>query len=341
MQTERRAFPDFLKGVAVILMIQVHLMENFALTGILDSALGKGSLFLGGVPAAPVFLAVMGYFLAASKKGMAALFKRGMMLLGLGFLLNLGRSLHLLVRVWQGAVEVDLWKYLLGVDIFFAAGLSIFFIALFRKVAATKIVWWLAIMIIAAAANPLLPVYSGRYEWVKFVQAFFWGYFSWSYFPVFPWLAYPLLGYVFYLLNRKTGFSDFSNQTLAFLFLIPAIVLVFHFAYGYKISGLLHIYYHHSILFFIWAVLFLMVWIITLNYFHSRFSTTRVVAILQWAGKNVTVIYLIQWILIGNITTAIFQTQRGLMLIVWFLVITLFSFGVARSFERWLQNKAL
>jgi hypothetical protein len=340
MQAERWAFPDFLKGTAVILMIQVHLMETFALAEVSDSVLGKVSFFLGGVPAAPVFLVVMGYFLAASKREMAADVRRGLKLLGLGLLLNFGRSFHLLLRTWQGVFEVDPWKYLLGVDIFFAAGLSIIFIALFRKFAGAKIVFWLVALLFTASANPLLPVYSGHYEWIKFAQAFFWGYFSWSYFPVFPWLAYPLLGYLFFLLNQKAGFLDFTNKTLGFILIIPAVVLIFHFAYGYKISGLLHIYYHHNFLFFLWILLFLTVWIILLKFFHSKFYPARVVLLLQWVGKNVTVIYVVQWIIIGNIATAIFQSQGLLMLIAWFLAITLFTFGIARSYERWRLKKA-
>jgi uncharacterized membrane protein len=340
MQAERWAFPDFLKGVAVILMIQVHLMENFALAEVSDSVLGKVSFFLGGAPAAPVFLAVMGYFLAASKKGMKADIRRGLKLLGLGLLLNFSRSFHLFVRIWQGAIEADPLKYLLGVDIFFAAGLSIIFIALFRKFTGAKIVWWLVALLITAVSNPLLPVYSGQHEWIKFAQALFWGYFSWSYFPVFPWLAYPLLGYLFFLLNQKVGFSDFTLKTLGFILIIPAVVLIFHFAYGYKISGLLTVYYHHNFLFFLWTLLFLPVWIILLKFLHSTFYTTRVVLLLQWAGKNVTAIYVVQWIIIGNTATAIFQSQGHLMLIVWFLVITLFSFGVVRSYERWRLKKA-
>jgi uncharacterized membrane protein len=338
-QTKRNAFPDFLKGVAVILMIQVHLTENFALPEIFNSALGKFSLFLGGAPAAPVFLAVMGYFLAASKKSMVGLFKRGVLLLGLGLLLNFGRSFHLLIRIWQGTIEANPWKYLLGVDIFFAAGLSILFIAFFRKVVGSKTLWWVVAMLIAAVANPLLPVYIGQYEWLKYTQAFFWGYFSWSYFPVFPWLAFPLLGYVFYLLYQKSGLSDFSNQNLAFVLLIPAIVLVFHFSYGYKVSGLLHIYYHHNFTFFLWVLLFLPVWIITLKFFHSKFSNSQIIIALQWAGKNVTAIYVVQWIIIGNLATAIFQTQDSGRLTRWFFIISGFTFGLVWIYEKFVKKR--
>jgi len=337
-QAKRSEFPDFLKGIAVILMIQVHLIENFALPEIFSTTPGKVSLFLGGAPAAPVFLAVMGYFLAASNKSMAMFFKRGLLLIGLGLLLNFGRSFHLLIRIWQGTIELNPWKYLLGVDIFFAAGISIIFIAVFRYVAKAKISWWVAAMLIVALANPLLPVYSGQYEWIKFVQAYFWGYFSWSYFPLFPWLAYPLLGYVFYLVNQKINLSNFSGKTLAYIIIIPAIVLLFHFKYGFKVSGLLHIYYHHNVLFFAWVVLYLLLWVIALNLFHRRFSNSPIALLLQWTGKNVTVIYVVQWIIIGNLTTALYQTQGYVLLVLWFFAVSLLSAGAALFYEKKLRH---
>ncbi|MEI7897648.1 MAG: heparan-alpha-glucosaminide N-acetyltransferase domain-containing protein [bacterium] len=54
---------DLLKGIAVLFMIQVHIMEQFASPDTCNSLIGKISMFLGGPPCAPVFLAVMGYFL--------------------------------------------------------------------------------------------------------------------------------------------------------------------------------------------------------------------------------------------------------------------------------------
>jgi hypothetical protein len=52
----------------VALMIQVHLMELFAQPAVLASWVGKVSLFLGGPPAAPVFMLIMGYYAAASTR---------------------------------------------------------------------------------------------------------------------------------------------------------------------------------------------------------------------------------------------------------------------------------
>ncbi|MBU2466561.1 MAG: DUF1624 domain-containing protein, partial [Bacteroidetes bacterium] len=83
-KSQRLLLPDLLKGIAVVLMIQVHLTELFARPAFFDSVAGKVSLFLGGPAAAPVFMAVMGYFLAWKAVSSKNLFLRGIKLIGLG-----------------------------------------------------------------------------------------------------------------------------------------------------------------------------------------------------------------------------------------------------------------
>jgi surface polysaccharide O-acyltransferase-like enzyme len=81
----RNRTADLLKGLAVIFMIQVHLLELFATQDIYVSWIGKISLFLGGPPAAPVFMVVMGYYFASSKRTLKSGTVRGLKLILLGF----------------------------------------------------------------------------------------------------------------------------------------------------------------------------------------------------------------------------------------------------------------
>ena len=53
---------DVLKGIAILLMIQVHLVELFVTNEISESRVGNVLLFLGGPPVAPIFMTVFGYF---------------------------------------------------------------------------------------------------------------------------------------------------------------------------------------------------------------------------------------------------------------------------------------
>ena len=54
---------DVLKGIAVLLMIQVHIIELFATDEIYNSNIGKILLFFGGPPVAPIFMILFGYFI--------------------------------------------------------------------------------------------------------------------------------------------------------------------------------------------------------------------------------------------------------------------------------------
>jgi uncharacterized membrane protein YhdT len=48
-----------------------------------------------------------------------------------------------------------------------------------------------------------------------------------------------------------------------------------------------------------------------------------VVRAVKWIGKEVTILYVIQWLIIGNIATSIFRTQDLFQITTWFLAITL------------------
>ena len=59
----RNQTADLLKGIAVLLMIQVHVIELFSTDAINSSRIGHILLFLGGPPVAPVFAVIFGYYI--------------------------------------------------------------------------------------------------------------------------------------------------------------------------------------------------------------------------------------------------------------------------------------
>jgi hypothetical protein len=312
---------DLLKGMAVILMIQVHLVELFATPEIYDSFLGQILLFLGGPPAAPVFMAVMGYFLAFSKRGLLFDVKRGFKLIILGFALNIGLNLNLFYHIYTGAFQLSPWEYLFGVDILFLAGLTVIIIGLIKHFFRNKIWPYLALLFITIAIPEVFKPISA-----DGVSAYFWAYVYseswWSYFPVVPWLAYVLAGLLFNLLeeNLKTIYYQFKWP----IFAITAIVLVFTLRYGIDISSHLEQYYHHGMLFFGFTIVFMLFWLIS---FHQITLHVNNVAtnFIEWLGRRVTSVYIFQWLIIGNISTVLFKTQHLMQLAGWFLLVLILS----------------
>jgi uncharacterized membrane protein len=324
---KRTQTADLLKGIAALLMIQVHLIELFATPAIYNSNLGKTLLFLGGPPVAPVFLILFGYFIAASKKTILELIIRAIKIIFLGLLLNIALNFNLILSVYKGLLNIDVWPYIFGVDILPLAGLSLFVIALlspvWRSNSAAALFIIIGLIFSSAFLGTFLLPYTVETPFLKFIFSSFYGASWWSYFPLFPWLSYSLAGIVFYKISKlgtrsskleakKFALINFINSpnlairgVVAILFSLFVIATI---GYAIGISSDLQLYYHHGVLFFLWVILFLSFYSFFINEIEKALGASIVFKYIKWLGKNITVIYVIQWIIIGNIATEIYKT---------------------------------
>jgi len=313
---QRDGTADLLKGTAVVLMIQVHIMELFAQQAILDSWVGEISLFLGGPPVAPVFMAVMGYFAGRPTKSARSQVFRGLKLVVLGFVLNLGLNCHLFLKIQSGELQVSPWEYVFGVDILILAGLSLIVIGLLRPLFGSHPGSWglaaVVVVLLTPVANDALTAQDAR----KWVYACVAGEYWWSYFPLFPWLAYPLLGASVRLWKEQPIHDNTvwrtagrSRSTNVVSWVLLGLVLTLTVPRVIAITHDLPRYYHHDGWPFLWFCVFLLLWV---RLFHladrhlGRFWPARW---LKWMGRHITVLYVLQWLIIGNTATAIYKTQ--------------------------------
>ena len=332
---------DLLKGLAVFFMIQVHIMEQFTSHEVYTSYIGKLSLFIGGPFCAPIFLAVMGYFLATSSKPFSHYLKRGLILIFGGILLNIFRSLHLLFHIIGGKFLLQASFFIFGVDILFVAGLSILLIGILKYILKNTFYLYLILALIIAFATPFLPMFGADGSVLQYFNAFLWGNYAWSYFPLFPWFAYVLLGYSFNLFYKEySTYLNNLNPKYYLSMLVPLIFLALNLSFGinttYNLQGNAG-YYHHGILFFAWAVLFLIVYVVFINLIEKYFSNTIILKYSKWAGRNVTLFYVVQWIIIGNIATIIYKTQSIYQTIYWFLCVLIVTSVVVFLTEKLIQ----
>ena len=318
----RNRTADFLKGVAVILMVQVHLIELFAKQQIFESDIGSILLFLGGPPAAPVFMAVMGYFIAKGNSNISKSIIRGLKLIGGGLLLNFGLNFHLFIKIYNQTIVTSPWPYLFGVDILFLAGLSIILLSLFKRIFKNNPFPYV-IIIGLIFLTQLLP-YPKELGAISYFNALFYSNVWWSYFPVIPWLAYPLTGYVFYLIEPQINNFIKSNNYKIIILSITSIFLIFSISYGIIVAANLHLYYHHDAIYYLFVLNFMIFWSVLSSIITSLLSNV-ITDFIEWMGKNVTVFYVIQWLIIGNIATALYKTQSGIQLTTWFLGIVFFT----------------
>jgi uncharacterized membrane protein len=326
---KRDGTADLLKGLAVLFMIQVHIMEQFASPDTYNSMIGKISLFMGGPVCAPVFLAVMGYFLAFSGRPMLYFIKRGVLLFLGGILLNTARSANLLIQIMQGNIKLDPWFFIMGADILTLAGLSLILTAFLRVIFRESAWLYFMAALAVAAVSPLLNQVEPAGRITEFIFAFLWGTAEWAYFPVFPWFAYVLAGYAFCLFIRKTPAAkkiDIPNQVVYFIPLWIGILLTIPYAAGitYDLEGPGG-YYHHGILFFGWVLLFMAGYAVLIKLADHSFGESKIAGIIKWTGQKVTVLYVIQWLIIGNIATWLYKSQNLFQYLAWFIMVTLIT----------------
>lgn len=325
--TARTQTFDLLKGIAVLLMIQVHIIELFAANSISTSQVGKVLMFLGGAPVAPIFAFVLGYFLASSKRSKKQLLIRGVKLFALGMLLNVALNFNLILSITKGLYKIDRLPYLLGLDILQFAGISIILITLLKRIIEQSIFFTVACCFVSAFLGHYLLSYIPDNEFLLYFSSLFYGSSKWSYFPLFPWLAYPLAGIAFYQIKHRFDFSVLKDAKLWFPVVVLCVLFsIFTTHYAVAVSSQLPLYYHHGIKFFLWTLLFLAFYGFFANEINKLIGNTMVLNYIKWLGRNVTAMYFIQWVIIGNIATEVYKTVSSpLYLVVAYLAILLVS----------------
>lgn len=307
---ERSITADVLKGLAVLFMIQVHIMEVFADPSIYGSMTGRISLFLGGPPAAPVFMTVMGYFLARSNKDFTTMLLRGVKLLMGGLALNIALNFTLLYKIVAGQSNVNPLDFIFGIDILVLAGVTIIVMALLKKLLDVNFVIPLILAFVIFYLTPLInSTINNTSGSIRYFVSVLGGDSSWSYFPIFPWTAYPLLGYGVSLFMKSQFSGIFENKLLIFpLLVIWAIWVGYTIEFGIATAATLKSYYHHGLEYGLWAAGFTGGFALLIDRLVHYSKENEFFNYFAMIGRNVTVAYVIQWVIIGNVGSAVYRS---------------------------------
>ena len=323
-----------LKGFAVFLIVPVHILETFIDYHGRESLFGKILLVLGGPVAVPIFMMVMGYFVALSKRTTVQNIFRGGLIFMMGILLNVGLNFHLLLKIKFGGLRFDPLQAIFGVDIFYLAGLSIIILAILKTIKSGQqwIVFGMIFFVSVTTTyfNEILMVTDRNY-----LLPFIGGEYSWSYFPLFPWLTYPLIGFLFQ--KREAWIKVFIEKnkiaTIAILIAVVVPVVLFHQS-GIETTIDLPQYYHHEFWFILWTLGVDILWVSMAWFVVMKFNEFPVFVFLRWLGRNITVFYIVQWLIIGNIATAIYQTQDLSRFGYWFGIIFTITIGLTLLYKK-------
>ena len=310
----RRPAWDSARGLAVLFMILVHGMMIWGGAGASGTALGAFVDFLGGPPAAPVFLFLMGAGTAISRKSSpGALAGRGLVLLAGNYALNLGRSVlpALVSGLIAPKVGVEGLSILtggdgalgfFGVDILACAGLSLLVIAGLGAINAP--VWSLPVL--GLALNT-----SGRIladldlPGPRALYALAWGSAGFSFFPMLTWALYPLAGAAW---ARTLAAQEPEPRRYGRILLLASAALAalsLPYILGFRdLFPTEESYYHHGPLEALWLAAFSAAWIAVLGWASLRLPAA-VRGILTALSRAVTPVYVLHWIAIGWLTLAI------------------------------------
>lgn len=302
---KRLWIPDYIKGWAVIIMIQAHIFETWIRQDTLDTAAGAVIRFVNNIPAAPLFMLLMGYLVYYTRSDSKRLMARGLKVFFWGLLLNIGLNFHYLILILINKHEGNPLQAILGVDILFVAGISLVIIGLIRLLPQSH--WWsLLFSVMIAASAPLVANGLDRWNPDNFLQAILGSRAEWSYFPVFPWLSYSLAGYAFAGFLKRYALAGLGKAWKISLMILFLVLGSTGFVFNWNDLKDLEPFYHHWLPVYLWSLSFSL-GLTLLLHFLPRLSTGGFPAWIQFAGRYLTKYYVVQWLIIGNLASFYYQ----------------------------------
>ncbi|SHG84369.1 heparan-alpha-glucosaminide N-acetyltransferase domain-containing protein [Chryseobacterium vrystaatense] len=350
-QTKRIATLDLIKGMSVIGMIIIHtLLINANVKSQSESVIGSFIVFLGRGTA--IFMICMGITLMTSRhQSLKSAIKRGGMLILAAFFMNFMKFIipaifgfapdnFIQKYGWHGPIEQQ-YVYLVQLgDILQLAGISLLFVGFIREYVKNKY-GILAIGLLIALVSREVSGINIDYPVLNYISDLFFSndYPAYIYFPVFPWMSFIIIGMFFgkwYLELNHNSRELFKNMLyIGLVFVALGAPLVF--MYGeYNYNGFYHmgpggvIYFAGWTLIFLWAIFKI----------TSKMKENKFTSLLKYCSRNLTSMYMIQWILISWGKGIFGYRQHGigtvLLLIVLYMILT---FAVQNLLDRLKKKK--
>lgn len=295
---------DLARGLAVVFMILVHVLRHWGEPSTWTTPIGTVVSFLGGPPAAPVFMFLMGASLAFSRRTtFGSLAGRGLWLIAAGYLLNVFRgTLPLSAGLAAGVVTPEAVapftpvSLLMTVDILQLAGCSLVLMAALRRVVPPGPAW----LVIAAGIVLLAPFLHGRTVGIPVVDGLLgmlWSTGGNVFYPLFPWAVFPLVGAVVGDAMIRTQDRPSALRRLGALGLGASVVgaaLVVVTATPLDVVT----YWHLPPVLALAILGFVVAWIWLCDVVTRRGARLGLGAVYGWSGR-VTAMYVIHWLIIA------------------------------------------
>lgn len=330
------------RGFVVLTMPAIHSVLLYSEPAVKDGILGFILGFLAETAGAPVLMVLMGVFVAYSRpKQVKTIIARGGVLILLGYLLNTIKFVIPGLLGWlpetffsDNGLRQDKYLFqLFGlVDILHFAGIAYIICCLVKNCIILKTFQLLFILLVLA----ITPIVWSLSENVPYWGLFLGGEPPLAYFPLFPWLVYPLSGL---LLGQII--KDMLPKRVVLILVICAVV-------GISIAGLIYRvepagwnlnFYRLGIGGTLAHIGFVLMWLSLFILLRNFIKDNLVFSLLQWLSTHVTIVYFIQWGVVCWLLPLWGYNSLSLPLsLLSIAVVTTLSFLLSRLFLRYFGN---
>lgn len=294
---------DLGRGFTVLLMAPVHFVLVFSWLGIRNNWAGITLGFLAEVPGAPLFMILMGIcFGISSRNSLTGSAARAIRLAGLGYLLNICKFvIPYALGILPAALLRDLgippgqypWAPLLLVgDILQFASLSLLLMALLIRIPGYRYLVLLLILLVPFLSPQLWNTPPGG-PLDQYVLALFRGNNPMVFFPVFPWIIFPLAGLILGRSLRDTPPRPGIWTRMGLLFLAFGFLLFF-FQGNIRKEDFYHMGPGMAFI-HLGAV---MIWIRGCFLICNLVPDNPVFRALYYLSRHITRIYFLQWVIV-------------------------------------------
>lgn len=338
---------DIAKGLAILLMVLVHVNEVYQSTDLEGGISNRIIEFLGSPPVAPIFMILLGLGIVYSRNNSSSnLFYRGISIFILGYALNFFRDFIpysiLAFTESDPSYTTEAYSSLLGIDILQFSGLAFLFFAFIKKFN-IKTKHLPLFYIVFATINLLVKNFSTDNFLIDAVLGLIWGTNDYSWFPFLSWIGFVIAGYIFgEFLIKCTNTDYFYKQCL--MYSTFTTIALWIYAYINKVSfgafGELYqnTYYQHEMMGDIILLSTAIFWISCVHFITKFIPQNICNAFSRWS-KNINLIYCIHWVLLGY-SMLFLETESYTPLVIILISIVIFILSdIISSYYSKLKKK--
>ncbi len=297
---------DFARGFTVLMIAPIHTVLLYSKLSVRETLIGKLLAFIAEGPGAQLFMMIMGIFFALSaQKSFFLICKRAFYLLVAGYFLNIVKFVIPNYFGWLPAsllhdLNIDagskdyLTLFSIGDILHFAAlaTLSLYAVSKMKYPGFTAI----GLASIYTVLSPYFWDIHSRYAVADYLFLLFGGSPPEVFFPFFPWIVYPLVGLsigVFIKRSKELKYPFWLCRDMGWVLIIL----------GNLLSRILNqdtgtSFYRSDFNGTIIHVGIVLVWLSVWQWIEENVAHNYFFDVLVYMSRNITSIYIIQWIII-------------------------------------------